>query len=496
LGGSRLFDGLDGSDSCLDLVLDRLDQAVHVINCEGITIYYNQTAAEVEGLQAADVMGKHVLQAYPSLTLETSSLMEVLATGKPVLNQQQTIVSRTGRIITIHYSTFPLYREGILVGACDMSRDITKIKEMSDRVMDLQAVLLDKKSSSCKKTKKTDVSFAKYTFNDIIGSHDLMVKLKVLGQRVASTSSPVLVIGETGAGKELVVQSIHNASSRREGPFVAQNCAAFPATLLESILFGTVKGSFTGAEDRPGLFELADRGTLFLDEINSMPMELQSKLLRVLQDGTFRRIGDNKLREVDTRIIACTNVDPQEAVRKKELRIDLYYRLNVVALHVPSLRERKSDITALVEYFISLYNTKLGRSIQKISSEVKQVFLDYSWPGNVRELQHAIEHAMNIASGLLIEMDHIPDHLRNFGEEQSDDIYCSLNGKSLPEILGNVEKSTLIQALKKCEGNISRAALSLGIPRQTIQYKLKIYGLLKKNKTGNSLSGGDYIEKA
>jgi arginine utilization regulatory protein len=491
-----LFNGLDGSDSCLDLVLDRLDQAVHVINCEGITIYYNQTAAEVEGLQASEVMGKHVLQVYPSLTLETSSLMEVLATGRPVLNQQQTIVSRTGRIITIHYSTFPLYREGMLVGACDLSRDITKIKEMSDRVMDLQAVLLDKKSSSLKKTKKTEVSFAKYTFNDIIGSHDLMVKLKVLSQRVASTSSPVLVIGETGAGKELVVQSIHNASSRKEGPFVAQNCAAFPATLLESILFGTVKGSFTGAEDRPGLFELADRGTLFLDEINSMPMELQSKLLRVLQDGTLRRLGDNKLREIDTRIIACTNVDPQEAVRKKELRVDLYYRLNVVALQVPSLRERKSDIAALVEHFIMMYNAKLGRSVKKISGEVSQAFLKYSWPGNVRELQHAIEHAMNVASGPMIEIEHIPEHLRNCGEEYSGEIICQLTGKSLPEILGNVEKNALIQALERSAGNISKAALSLGIPRQTIQYKLKIYGLLTRNKKDNSLSGGDCIEKA
>lgn len=491
-----MFNELDGSDSCLDLILDRLDQAVHVINCEGITIFYNQTAAEVEGLQAIEVIGKHVLQAYPSLTLETSSLMEVLATGKPVLNQQQTIVSRTGRIVTIHYSTFPLYRDGILVGACDLSRDITKIKEMSDRVMDLQAVLLDKKLSNCKKVKKSEVSFAKFTFNDIIGSHDLMVKLKVVSQRVALTSSPVLVIGETGAGKELVVQSIHNASSRKDGPFVAQNCAAFPATLLESILFGTVKGSFTGAEDRPGLFELADKGTLFLDEINSMPMELQSKLLRVLQDGTLRRLGDNRLREVDTRVIACTNSDPQEAVRKGELRIDLYYRLNVVSLRVPPLRERKSDIAALVEHFIAMYNAKLSCSIQKVSEEVNKAFLNYSWPGNIRELQHAIEHAMNIASGTVIGIEHIPEHLRSYSEDHDNPLCCQLTGKSLPEIMENVEKNALIQALERSEGNISKAALALGIPRQTIQYKLKIYGLLKRNKKDNSLPGGDCIEKA
>jgi arginine utilization regulatory protein len=465
-------------------VLNSVDQAVHVVNCEGITIYYNQTASEVEGLNPADVIGKQVLQAYPSLTLETSSLMNVLATGKAILNQQQTIVSRTGRIVTIHYSTFPLYRDGVLIGACDLSRDITKIKELSERVMDLQAELLDTKSSGRKKSKVSDAAcFARYNFNDIIGTHDSMVKLKVLGQRVAATSSPVLVIGETGSGKELVVQSIHNASTRKNGPFVAQNCAAFPATLLESILFGTVKGSFTGAEDRPGLFELADGGTLFLDEINSMPMDLQSKLLRVLQEGTLRRIGDNKLRQVHTRVIACTNTDPEEAVRKKELRIDLYYRLNVVSLRMPPLRERKSDIPTLTEYFIRMYNSEMDCCVKSIHDEVSQVFMVYSWPGNVRELQHAIEHAMNIVTGSVIEMEHLPEHIRQYAAETGREVYMlQSGGNSLPEILKIFERTTLIQAMEKCGGNISRAALFLGIPRQTIQYKLKIYNLQGKNK--------------
>jgi arginine utilization regulatory protein len=465
-------------------VLNSVDQAVHVVNCEGITIYYNQTASEVEGLNPADVIGKQVLQAYPSLTLETSSLMNVLATGKAILNQQQTIVSRTGRIVTIHYSTFPLYRDGVLIGACDLSRDITKIKELSERVMDLQAELLDTKSSGRKKSKVSDAAcFARYNFNDIIGTHDSMVKLKVLGQRVAATSSPVLVIGETGSGKELVVQSIHNASTRKNGPFVAQNCAAFPATLLESILFGTVKGSFTGAEDRPGLFELADGGTLFLDEINSMPMDLQSKLLRVLQEGTLRRIGDNKLRQVHTRVIACTNTDPEEAVRKKELRIDLYYRLNVVSLRMPPLRERKSDIPTLTEYFIRMYNSEMDCCVKRIHDEVSQVFMVYSWPGNVRELQHAIEHAMNIVTGSVIEMEHLPEHIRQYAAETGREVYMlQSGGNSLPEILKIFERTTLIQAMEKCGGNISRAALFLGIPRQTIQYKLKIYNLQGKNK--------------
>ncbi|WP_227765427.1 sigma-54 interaction domain-containing protein [Zhaonella formicivorans] len=475
---SRLQEG----DTCLDLVLNHVEEAVQVVNREGITVYYNQVAADMDGLSQDEVLGKHILQVYPSLTLETSSLMRVLETGKPVLNQQQTIVTSTGKTVTILYSTFPLYRNGVLIGACDISRDITKIKELSERVMELQAELLDSKTSGRKKTKNQEMgNFTRYTFNDLIGSHELMVKLKVLGQRVAASSSPVLVVGETGTGKELVVQSIHNASPRKHGPFVAQNCAAFPATLLESILFGTVKGSFTGAEDRPGLFELADGGTLFLDEINSMPLELQSKLLRVLQEGVLLRVGDTKLRKVDTRVIACTNVDPEEAVRKKELRVDLYYRLNVVSLRVPPLRERKSDIPALTSHFINMYNRKLGRRVTHVSEETGMLFFAYSWPGNVRELQHAIEHAMNVTSGQVIELEHLPAHLRQLNNSGTDSESMVVKGEhSLPEILKNVEKRCLLEALQKSGGNISKAAVQLGIPRQTLQYRLKILGLLQK----------------
>lgn len=486
-----MLDQLDGYDHCLDIVLNHVDQGVHIVNCGGITIYYNQTASEVEGLQPADVIGKHVLQVYPSLTLETSSLMEVITSGKPILNQQQTIVNRTGRIITIHYSTIPLYQDGKLIGACDLSQDITKIKELSERVMDLQAELLGTKANGKKKAMAVDANFARYTFNDIIGSHPSMVKLKVLGQKVAASSSPIMVIGETGVGKELVVQSIHNASVRKDRPFIAQNCAAFPATLLESILFGTVKGSFTGAENRPGLFELADGGTLFLDEINSMPMELQSKLLRVLQDGILRRIGDNSLRKVDTRIITCTNVDPEEAVRKKELRVDLYYRLNVVSLWVPPLRERKSDIPALTDYFINAYNARMGCHVKRVTEAVKTIAFTYDWPGNVRELQHVIEHTMNVVSGPEIDVEHLPEYLCKYAAKLDKEVEAICpEGKSLPEILRIVEENALNQALQLCGGNISRTALYLGIPRQTIQYKLKMHGLLDKTKGSNSLLEG------
>lgn len=477
------------ADIYLELVLNHIKEAVQVVNSDGITVYYNQAAAEIDGLDPADVVGKYVLQVYPSLTLETSSLMQVLRTGEPLLNLQQTVVISTGKIVTFLYSTYPLFRKGELIGACDISQDITTIKELSEQVRDLHSELLDTKVSTRKKSKVELGCMARFQFNDIIGSAESIVQLKILGQRVAASSSPVLVIGETGTGKELVVQSIHNASPRKNEPFVAQNCAALPSTLLESILFGTVKGSFTGAEDRPGLFELADGGTLFLDEINSMPMELQSKLLRVLQEGTIRRLSDIKLRPVNVRIIACMNVDPEEAVRNKELRIDLYYRLNVVSINVPPLRNRKKDIPALTDSFIKRYNETLKCRVNKLSDQTSQAFMSYHWPGNVRELQHAIEHAMNMVSGQTIQLEHLPFHLQKWFENQSVEANISPSEGSLPEILNYYEKKHIKEAMEKCAGNISRAAVLLGIPRQTLQYKLKLHEITNCERL-NLLKGG------
>lgn len=474
------MDNLSGKGyAYFESVFDLIEEAVQIVDCQGINIYYNQAAAEMDGLNKSDVLGKHILQVYPSLTLETSSLLQVLETKKPILNQQQSIITSSGKAMTILYYTYPLYHEGVLIGACDISRDITKIKELSERVMELQAELVDSKANYRKRPKPVqNGSLARYTFNDIIGNHESMIHLKILAQRIAAGSSPVLIYGETGTGKELLVQSIHNGSPYKEGPFIAQNCAAFPVTLLESILFGTVKGSFTGAEDKPGLFELAHGGTLLLDEINSMPLELQSKLLRVLQEGMVRRVGDTKMRPIETRVIACTNVEPEKAVQNKELRIDLYYRLNVVFLKIPPLRDRKGDIPVLTSHFIHLYNKKLGCRISKVSREVDNLFAGYAWPGNVRELQHAIEHAANIVIGSVIGLEHLPDHLRqqepSAGENKDFDLM--MEGK-LPDILSKVEKRCLIQAMEKCRFNVSKAALYLGIPRQTLQYKLKIYGI-------------------
>lgn len=460
-------------------VLNLADVAVQLVDCDGITRFYNNVAAEMDGMKPEEVLGRHILEVYPSLTLESSSLLKVLETKKPVLNRQQTVVNRTGRTVTMSYSTYPIFYQNEIAGACDISRDITKVKELSEKLLDLQAELLGKKTNQPHKgaSVKDNLTGAGYTFNDLIGQDSKIIELKVLSQRVARSSSPILVYGETGTGKELLVQAIHNAGPHRNGPFIAQNCAALPATLLESILFGTVRGSFTGAEDRPGLFEMADGGTLFFDEVNSMPVELQGKLLRVLQEGALRRIGDSKLKKVRVRVVASTNIEPLEAVKQKLLRLDLYYRLNVVSLKIPPLRERPEDIDLLVRHFIEGYNDKFSLQVRGVSSEVKKLFESYSWPGNVRELKHCLEHAMNIVEGPLIEVKHLPSHVSQ-GPARSPGGRLGVNlSRGLTGAVKQLEKEVILEALEQCSGNISRAARRLQIPRQTLQYKLKGYGL-------------------
>jgi arginine utilization regulatory protein len=302
-----------------------------------------------------------------------------------------------------------------------------------------------------------------YTFDDIIGVSTEIIKLKEYALKAASSSSPILVYGETGTGKELFVQAIHNSSMRKDKPFVALNCAALPENLLEGILFGTVRGSFTGAEDREGLFEIADGGTLYLDELNSMPIELQAKLLRVIEERRVRRVGALDERAIDVRIIASTNIKPEHCVKNGIIRSDLYYRLNVITLTIPELRNRKVDIVKLAKHFIEKYNLKFGTNVIGISEDSLEKMLCYDWPGNVRELQNVIEGIMNFKQEGIIEIEDLPERIRNS------------ENNSLQEMLQDVEIRIIKEALVLWNNNISKAAKYLRVPRQTLQYKVKKY---------------------
>ncbi|MBS3950281.1 MAG: sigma 54-interacting transcriptional regulator [Peptococcaceae bacterium] len=457
-------------------LLCAIDEGIHVVDDTGVTVYYNAQAAELEGLEPESVLGKHILDVYPSLDPENSTLLQVCRTKRPVLTQQQSFTNFKGQRVTTLNTTLPIIIDNRLVGAVEVSKNITAVRELSERLLDLQARVFDRNPDSTTSGRP----IARYTFADIIGQNSKMVELKSLAQRSATTDSAVLVLGETGTGKELVVQAIHNASRRRARPFVAQNCAALPETLLESILFGTIRGSFTGAENRPGLFEIANGGTLFLDELNAMPPSLQAKLLRVLQDGMVRRIGDSKLRPVDVRIITAMNEKPFEAMRKGTLREDLYYRINVVTIGLPPLRERRDDSLLLSQHFISHYNRVFGRKVIGLAEKTWEVFKNYDWPGNVRELQHALEGAMNIIDGDIILPEHLPAHIREGNalgfaglSVTGTDSFILSPGQSLHDALAEAEIRYVEQAMQQARGNVTLAAEILRIPRQTLQYKLR-----------------------
>lgn len=446
-------------------ILDYMEEGIHIIDKSGIIIYYNNFAQTIDGIDREKAVGRYLIEAYPSLTANTSTLLTVIRTGKAIHKKEQTFLNYKGEKITTVNTSVPIKSKGKILGALEISKDITTVRAMSEQILDLQNKLYNNKD---KEAKNKYQELAQYTLIDIVGESKEMLRLKALTLKAAQLDVSVLVSGDTGTGKELFVHSIHNASKRKDYPFITQNCAALPENLLEGILFGTIKGGFTGAEDRPGLFELANGGTLFLDEINSMPMELQSKLLRVLQDNTIRRVGDTKTTKVDARIIAATNIPPEEAIKRKQLRGDLYYRLNVVSFEIPKLRDRLGDIPILVNFFISKFNKKFNKNVKNISTEVLDIFEKYKWEGNVRELEHLIEGIVSIRDVETIDVKDLPYKFQYYKESTNQS-----NNKSLNDILEETERQIINDALMKTDNNITKTAEILQIPRQTLQYKIK-----------------------
>lgn len=500
-------------ETILRTLLAHLDEGIHVVDRRGVTVLYSRQAGGNDGLEPAEVVGRHLLELFPSLTAETSTLLKVLATGEPILQQEQSFANFKGQLVTTVNATWPIYDGGELVGAVEIAKDVTQVRQLSEQVVDLQAELISRRKRSAPSPQG-----ARYTMADLVGSHPRLAAVKSQALQAARGDAAVLVCGETGTGKELLVHAIHGASPRAGRPLVAQNCAALPEGLLESILFGTVKGSFTGAESRPGLFELADGGTLYLDEINSMDLNLQAKLLRVLQDGRVRRVGETRERMVDVRVIASTNEDPLEAVKARRLRQDLYYRINVVCLELPPLRERQSDIPLLTRHFLAKHRARLGSAVTDVSEAVGRFFHRYSWPGNVRELEHAMEAGLHMAAGPQLEVQDLPPHLQRVaaecgavatkGEATAGEVASAVAPAADPDggggsaarvrlpgapgapgelrgMLAVAEREVLTAALQESGWNLSRTARMLGIPRQTLQYRIRTLGL-KRPEVGES----------
>lgn len=448
----------------LTAILKGIDEGIHVVDRNGKTIFYNEIAAKHDGMSVREVLGKPLLTAFPSLTEQTSTLLKVMQTNKPIYDQTQSYVNAHGQQIETINTTLPIRVNGEMVGAVEIAKDYSRLKILSERLLDLQ-----KKMKPNAKSKKKLSSNTQYTLDNLLTVSIEFIQVKNEAKKLAKSNSPIMVFGESGCGKEIFVQGIHHASYRATGPFIAQNCAAIPESLLESILFGTSKGSYTGAVERPGLFELADGGTLFLDEIHAMPIELQAKLLRVLEDGYVRRVGSSHSTIVDVRVIAAMNIHPQKALENKKIRDDLFYRLNVLTFGLIPLRERKEDIVHLLDHFISVFNKGLKKRVKGANHQVIERFLTYKWPGNVRELKHAIEYMMNVCEGEWLTEAELPVMMKqkNIRIEKED------TGLSLRKNLQQFEEKLIQDALLKADGNVKKAAELLDIPRQTLQYKLQ-----------------------
>jgi arginine utilization regulatory protein len=450
----------------LAAILKSIDEGIHVVNTEGDTIFYNEVAAKHDGMAVDEVLGKPLLAVFPSLSADSSTLLKVMKTMKPIYNQAQVYLNVHGRRIDTINTTLPIFLENSIIGAVEIAKDYSRMKLLAESLLDLQ------KSLNQNRGKKAPNKVI-YRLGDIKTANTEFLRVKAEAKRFARSDSPILIYGESGTGKELFVQGIHHESLRTNGPFIAQNCAAIPETLLESILFGTSKGSYTGAMERKGLFELADGGTLFLDELHAMPIELQSKLLRVLEDGMVRRIGGTENIHVDVRVIAAVNVHPGEALRNQKLRSDLYYRLNVFTISLLPLRERKEDILLLTDYFIAFYNDQLAKGIQGVNRELEDFFNEYPWPGNVRELKHTIEYMMNVCEGSILCRKDLPALLKQYSAPVTTSESIGERALSLRRNIEILEKRLISDALNRSNGNIKQASKLLEIPRPTLQYKMK-----------------------
>ncbi len=450
-------------------LINLVDDGIYIVDKEGFGMFYNDAMASLEKVNLEDVLGKKFHEAFPDFSLEESTMFKALKKQESTVRQQQTYKNLYGKEVTTINSTVPIIVEGETVAAVEVAKDITNIRQMSDKLMALGNVALGKETEGASKEK-----IRRYSFDDIYGENPQFKEVVQRAKRAAANDASVFIYGETGTGKELFAQSIHYSGARGKRPFLAQNCAAIPEPLLEGMLFGTAKGGFTGAVDRAGLFEQANGGTLLLDEISAMPYDLQSKLLRVLQENYVRRVGGTKDIPVDVRIIATVNEAPEELMAKGKLRKDLYYRLNVVSISIPTLRERSDDISVLAECFLEKHNRRFGKEIWMISDGAKKRLRSYEYPGNVRELENIIEQAVSMADKehvLTEKLLNMPGSSKK-GRMMANKYHAE---KPLNEYIDGIERQIIKETMINAGGNISKAAEILQIKRQTLQHKLKKY---------------------
>lgn len=446
----------------LQTIMELSTDGVVAVNQKYVITMANQAFAGLLNKNAADLIGRNVYDCY-----ENPRFPEVMKTGVPEYGY---VMNLNGHNIVAN--RVPIKKNGEIVGALGVVafknvNDLYALTEKVDRLRDELAYYKDELDRVYKE---------RFNFEKIVGETPEFKGLKETAKKVARTSSTVLVRGESGTGKELFAHALHSESTRSKGPFVKVNCAAIPETLLESELFGYSEGAFTGAKKggQIGKFELAHRGTIFLDEIGDMSPQMQAKLLRVLQEKTIERLGESVSRKIDVRVIAATNRNLEELMKNKIFRDDLYYRLNVITLNIPPLRDRKGDIEPLVEHFINTFNCQFGQKVNSMEPEVLEIFYRHKWPGNVRELQNVIERAFNVIDGDVVTKKHLPLYLQE--QVHSGRVHSAVL-RGLPFVIARLEREAIIEALTLTNGNRNKAASILNISRAGFYKKMKEYNI-------------------
>jgi len=478
------------------LILADLHEGVIIADVRGEILYYNKAMAKIDDLDMGYALGKKITELY-QLNEKNSTTMACIRTGKAVKNKVIMYRTRLGKLSNVISNVFPLFRGEEVVGAISFTKDYQM----------LEAVI---SSGQPAKRSQGRGNGTRYTFSDMVGETGGLFRAVKMAKMACESPSPIMLSGETGTGKELFAQSIHNHRRGAKHKFIPINCAAIPETLLEGILFGTSRGSFTGAIEKSGLFEQANGGTIFLDELDSMPITLQAKLLRVVQEKKVRRLGSLEEVNLNIKIISAVGRDPRDIIESGSLRQDLFYRMGVVFIMLPPLRERRDDMELLVEHFLQKFNHALGEKVADLSRRVTALFLSYHWPGNVRELEHVIEGAMNMVNGeTLIRLGHLPSHVLNVLDNPghkgaplpaSDPLVPLVHGagagpgpepvilgsrnSSLADIQNANERHSLCEALERSGGNAAGAARMLGISPQSLHYKLKKFKINRKDFIG------------
>lgn len=452
------------SSDILDIIMDTTKECVVVVDRDGIIQMMSKCYKEF--IECDNPEGRHVEEI-----IENTRLPQIIESGRTEYGDMQWI--RNKEVIAMRV---PIKSEsGEIIGAIGkiMFKDIEELNLLNNKLNRL------KKEVEFYKSELGKERDAKYSFDNIIGISKKALEVKRICRLLGKTDSTVLIIGESGTGKELHATAIHNSSKRALNPLVKINCGAIPEALIESELFGYDEGAFTGAKKggKMGKFELANEGTIFLDEIGEMPMDMQVRLLRVIQEKEVERVGGNSPRKIDIRIIAATNIDLEEAVRQGKFRKDLYYRLNVMKVEIPPLRQRREDIELLADHLRVKVANKLGIYVEGISKEAIRILQNYNWPGNIRELENVIERAINLldSESIIIEVKHLPENIVTDKDEN-----ILYEKKNLNDMIQDVEKKAIGDCLEKTNWNKNKTSKLLGISRANLYKKIQQYSLEDK----------------